>query len=55
MDAATSAKIKAKNLAYQQYLKSCSKQDYEHYTRFRNQTRWKVRQTKKQLILTEHQ
>ena len=48
MDAATSAKIKAKNLAYQKYLKSCSKQDYEHYTRFRNQTQWKVRQMKKQ-------
>ena len=56
MDSATSAKIKAKNVAYQKYLKSCSKhqktrlwkQDYENYSRFRNQTRWKVRQTKKQ-------
>ena len=48
MDADTSAKIKAKNLAYQKYLKSRSKQDYEHYTRLRNQTRWRVRQTKKQ-------
>ena len=36
MDAATSTKIKAKNLAYQKYLKSHLKQDYEHYTRFRN-------------------
>ena len=48
MDTATSAKIKAKNVAYQKYLKSRSKQDYENYTRLRNQTRWKVRQTKKQ-------
>ena len=43
MDAATSEKIKEKNLAYQKYLKSRSNQDYEHYTRFHNQTRWKVR------------
>ena len=48
MDADTSAKIKAKNLAYQKYLKSRSKQDYEHYTRLHNQTRWRVRQKKKQ-------
>ena len=48
MDTATSAKIKAKNVAYQKYLKSRSKQDYENYTRLCNQTRWKVRQTKKQ-------
>ena len=48
MDAATSANIKAKNAAYQKYLKSCSKQDYENYTRFLNRTIWKVRQTKKQ-------
>ena len=48
MDAATSAKIKAKNVAYPKYLKSRSKQDYENYTRFRNQARWNTRQTKKQ-------
>ena len=48
MNAATSAKIRAKNMAYQKYLKSRSRQDYENYARFRNQARWKVQQAKKQ-------
>ena len=36
------------NMKPSRNLKSRSKQDYEHYTRFCNQTRWKVMQTKKQ-------
>ncbi len=47
MDATTLAKVRAKDAAYQKYLKSRDKDDFENYTRIRNQARWKTRQAKK--------
>ena len=48
MDANTNAKVKSKDTAYQKFVHSRDKKDWNSYARIRNQARWETRKAKRE-------